>query len=167
MGLLLFGGYRFRSDLELGLGADFAFPQIQIPEATSDADFSYRSLSVQLGYLWRNKIKPFIHYSPLARLSQSSSSRLGTARVQTDITYEGQAFGVGTEIYLTERSARSVQMGLKFAYIREIYSRVNHSSEIEAVGERPAPAFTPANHTGAGLRTISGNTYQMGVFVGI
>lgn len=167
MSLPIFGGYRFQNGFEAGLAATFAFPEVSVRNAISDASFSYTGLGLQGGYLWRNRIAPFVTYYPFARLSQSIESRRNTAIVYTDLTYSGQSFGAGTKLYLTDRDNGSVQIGLRFMYMHERYTRSKLESRAEPIAGQPAPSYTTASSPQSGEQRIAGNTYQLGLFIGI
>lgn len=167
MSLPVFAGYRFESGPEAGLAATIAFPEVSVRNAISDASFSYLGLGLQGGYLWRNRIAPFVTYYPYARLSQSIESRMSSALVFTNLTYTGQSFGAGTKLYLTDRDNGSVQIGLRFMYMHERYSRSKLESRAEPIGGGPAPSYTTASSPQSGDQRISGNTYQLGLFIGM
>lgn len=167
MALPLYIGYRFDSGPNVGLASTFAFPEVSVRNAISDASFTYFGLGLQAGYLWKKRIEPFASYYPFSRLSQSTESRVGSGTVQTDLTYSGQTFGGGAKLYLTDRENGSVQIGLKFSYAREHYSRSKLDSHIQAADGQVAPAFTPVSAPQSGDQNVDGDTYQLGLFIGI
>jgi len=98
---------------------------------------------------------------------RAAPARLGTATVHTDLSYHGHAFGDGVKVYLTERDNRSAQVGLKFNYTHEQYTHSSVSSHIEPSADHPAPSFTDSTREQSVSNLVTGNTYQMGVFIGI
>ena len=167
MAIPLFGGYRFDNGLEVGAAATFGFPEISVRNAVKDSAFSHRAFGVQAGYLWRRRFQPFITYFPFASLSQSTQSRLATATIENELDYQGQAYGGGLKVFLTERDNSAVQIGFKFAYTRERYTRANFKSRIKANEGASAPAFTPTAAPQSNGQNVSGDSYQLGLFIGL
>ncbi len=167
VGLQLLLAYRHRSGLEAGLSAAFAFPQVTVPDSANDAAFSYHSFGLQVGYLVRGILEPFVQYSPFAQLAQTTKSRLGASTVSTDLSYHGHSFGTGMKIYLTPRDVKTAQVGLRFMFTRESYGNVRMSSSIESNTDHAAAAYTSAPVGPAQEQSVTGNTYSLGFFVGI
>lgn len=166
MGLHLYAGYHVAAGLELGIGGTFRFPQIAVPDSANDASFSFHSFDLRAGYLWGDRLEPFISYAPFAQLSQSSKTRMGVATITTDHTYLGHSVGAGMKLYFTDRQANAAQVGVTLAYLRESYSSAQVSSNLENETSHPTPPFTPTASTQPEAQSITGNTYTVGVFLG-
>ncbi|MBI3544294.1 MAG: hypothetical protein HY075_13570 [Deltaproteobacteria bacterium] len=169
IGLHASGGYRFFSNVDVGARLAFGFPQITVPESSSSAAFDYRAFGLQAGYLWRGKVEPYVHYSPYAHLAQSTKARSGVGTVTTELAYTGAAYGAGLKVFLTDDRAdvASVQVGLDFSYTRESYSRATVSTSISSDTQHAPPPFTPSSESHKGKQTLGGDTYLLGLFIGI
>jgi hypothetical protein len=144
-GVDVFAGWRtnfYNGDgIEIGGVGLFSFPEISVPQATENAAFSFFSVGAQAGYLWRNRFEPVLEFYPYSHLSQTKNP----------LSYTGFSFGGGAKLYLTERDSGAVQVGLKFNYLHQRYSHASYSATI--------------SKDGSGL--VTGNSYEMGLFIGI
>ena len=167
MAVPLFAGYRFANDIEVGGALTFGFPEISVPNAVKDSAFSYRAFGLQAGYLWRKRIEPFVAYFPFASLSQSTESRVATTLIENEFNYQGHAYGGGVKVFLTERDNRAVQIGFKFGYTRERYTRASFESRIKPNQSAPSPTFIPTSAPQSNGQNVSGDSYQLGLFIGL
>lgn len=167
MATQLHAGYRFGPNLEAGLVGNFAFPQLAAVGSTSSASFSYKAFGLQLGYLWGSRFAPYIEIYPYAQLSQSTKGRVGVAMLTTDLSYIGQAYGAGIRIYLTDRSSRSAQVGIKASYVHQTFSRAEINSSLDVPDGRLSPPLASAGEAQPQGQNVTGNAYQLAVFIGI
>lgn len=153
--------------LKMGLLCDFAFPQIAPLEGNSSSSFSYKSFGLFGGMLWNDLVEPFIFVAPWASLTQSSKYRLGSAMASTDVSYRGISYGAGMKVYVKERVDNAPRIGVNFTYSHEQYGKLQYSSEIESLTDRPPPAYSSNSVEPPGQQTLSGDSFQLGLFVGI
>jgi hypothetical protein len=171
-GMGVLGRVGYRLPMGLGFAAAFAvtFPQITVPGTLEEAAYRAEAFGLQASYQWKPRLEAVMHYSPVARLlhfdDSSANPAVGpTTEVSREISYSGHSYGAGMRLYLTS-PGELAKVSLAFLYSREAYSRASVRTSIRT--SPSSTAYAPQSSTSESKdEIVHGNTYQMGVTIGL